>query len=322
LFWKSREKPSFGGPVSPAGGEVMGWAEAYLPDVDRQRLDDWLATCDVPREAGGWLLERAADCRLAFARLVAESSDGLPPSALVSVPESIISQTQISPTSGRPATTRWALWAAYIVRDSELSSQARFRSRQLAELVQILTGRRMTAAELRGEFGRLRNEANDHASRAAIALLSRPVRAELKAEEFAAYFRQWLSKDLDSNTQMPPMIVDGRLNEEWLERVVRVRRAVLRDVNKLGVLTGEPPLIRLLPVSQLYRGLPLGPPPSRTVHLGKSLDVQSPTISAPTSISVSLNLSTPPYRAALSALPRWWSEWEAALHLPMHWRAT
>jgi hypothetical protein len=88
------------------------------------------------------------------------------------------------------------------------------------------------------------------------------------------------------------------------------------------VLTGEPPMLRLLLVSQLYRGLPLGAPPPPTVHLGKALDVQSPTVAAPTTVSVSLNLSTPPYGAALCALPRWWSEWEAALHLPMDWRAT
>ena len=142
----------------------------------------------------------------------------------------------------------------------------------------------------------------------------------MKDEEFSAYSREWLSKDLQSDTQMRPMIVDGRLNDAWLERIVGVRRAILRDVNKLGLLTGEPPMIRLLPISQLYRGLPLGPPPPQTIHLGKSLDVKSPTVSMPTTVSVSLNLSTPPYRAVLCALPRWWEEWEAALHLPMEWR--
>lgn len=299
----------------------MGWPEAYLPDVNRQRLDEWLAACGVSKEVEGWLLERAADCRLAFSRLGPNAEVANQPGASVPV-ESIISQTRSAPTGGRPTTTRWAFWTAYSVRDSGLLlPQGRLKSGQLAALVHILTGRQITPAELRAEFGRLRREANVRASQAAKALLDRPVRAELGDQDFFAYFQE-LSDDLSAGAQMPPMIVNGRLNQEWLERLVSLRRAILRDVNKLGVLTGEPPMLRLLRISQLYRGLPLGPPPPLTVHLGKALDVQSPTVAAPTTVSVSLNLSTPPYGVALCALPRWWGAWEAALHLPMGWRAT
>ncbi len=296
----------------------MNWPEAYLPDVNRPRLDDWLKACGMSAEAGTWLPQTAADCRLAFARLV---DTEVSPRGQTLPAESIISQTQTAPAGGRPATTRWALWTAYMVRDCGLSrTQTRIRSRDLADLVHILTGRQIPPAELRGHLGSLRVEANDHSSRSATALLKRPVRAELGDEEFATHFREGLG-DLNGDAQSPPMIVDGRLSEAWLERLIKVRRAILRDVDKLGVLAGEPPTLRFVQTAQLYRGLPLGPPPPPTVHLGKGLDVQSPTVTAPTTISLSLNLATPPYAAALCALPRWWTEWEGALYLPMQWQA-
>lgn len=74
--------------------------------------------------------------------------------------------------------------------------------------------------------------------------------------------------DLSSDAQMPPMIVDGRLSDEWLRRLVRVRAEALAAE-------------RLL------------------VYLAKD-----------------------PYGASLCALPQWWGDWEATLHLPIYPRAT
>jgi hypothetical protein len=301
-------------------GALVEWPAAYLPDVSQERVGAWLAACGAPSETGPKLLETAALCRLAFARL--ESGTGFVPVGGVAPGESIISQTQTEPTGGRPATTRWAFWTVQMIRDSGLPpAQTRLKSRQLADLVHILTGRQIMADELRGEFGRLRMEANDRASRAARVLLDRPIRAELTDEEFAAFFREGLSTGLEPDTQVLPMVVNGRLNEDWLTRLVRVRRAILRRVEELGVLTGERPMLRLFTISQVVRGMPLGPPPPVKVHLGKALNVQSPTSSKASTVSVSVDLATPPYGVALCALPQWWVEWEAALHLPMEWQA-
>jgi hypothetical protein len=142
----------------------------------------------------------------------------------------------------------------------------------------------------------------------------------LSDRAFIKQAHEYLSMDLDPSTQYPPMIVNGRLNESWLNRLTKIRRLILRAVRRKGPLAGEPPKLQLRQIAALRRGVPLSAPARvGTIHLDKGLDV--PAANRPdrggTSVSMTLALDEPPYAVALCAFPQWWNWWQAGYLLPM-----
>lgn len=332
MDWVPRElsKLAGGAPIFASGGPRLSeWWMNYLAGVQTERLPDLLREFGVPElaiaEGTRAVLTVAADCRLAFARITPAADYVVEPGSSSAPAEAIISQTTSRPRQGRPKTALWAYWTALLVRNSGVSGRGGgLSSNQVARLIEILTGRALSGAEVRARLGRLRHVAEGHASAAANVLLDRVLLRTLSARAFVKHLRNQLGEGLDAATEYPPMILHGQLDEDWLQRLALVRRAILRDVRRNGPLVGEPPTLQLVQISQIYRDLPLTDTsvPVGMVHLDKGLDV--PTATTPSrggTISVTVRLDKPPYGVALCAFPTWWREWTAALHLPMSWRA-
>ncbi len=303
---------------------MSAWWDAYLAGVPVERVPELLHRWGVPDRAiegaTRTVLIFAAQCRLAFTRI--ETVHDLPEPGAAAVPtQAIISQTTTQRRQGRPTTARWAYWTALLVAQTiGHSVEWRATSGQLASLINVLTGRKMSADEVRGQLGRLRREARAHALAAADVLLKSPIKQELTAEAFVAQVRSELDQDLETSTEYPPMIIHGRLNEAWTQRLSTVRGQILQAVDCHGPLGGEEPLLQLLSIAELRRGLPLTGVPGSvgSMHLDKGVDVPIPTAPDPSGrISVTLSLDKPPYGVALCALPEWWLAWQAAFLSPM-----
>jgi len=305
-----------------AGVTMAGWWAAYLPGVGVEAVAEFLRECGVLEGAdvrsADKILSLAARCRLAFAQIdtVREVLDGSS-----SVPsQAIISQTGTHKRRGRPSTARWAFWAALIVAYTfaHTVEWKRATSRQLAELVSILVGQAVRPEKVRSQLAQLRREAEAHARATAESLLQDPMESHLTEQAFAKHLRSLMEQDLTPSTEVPPMIVRGRLNEAWLQRLVIVRRAILETVRRHGALGGEAPTLQLLSIAELRHGLPLsGPGSLGTVHLDKGVDAEIPTVEEPAGrISVTLSLDKPPYGVVLGAFPHWWESWQAAILLP------
>ena len=299
------------------------WWTAYLTGVPVETVPDLVRGWGVPERAvegaAHTILGFAARCRLAFAP-IETVHDVLEPGSLAVPSQAIISQTTTQRKHGRPSTARWAYWTALLVANTlGHSVEWKATSRQLATLINVLTGQSVSADEVRGRLGRLRREAEAHARAAAEILLQQPIERELTERAFLKHVRSCMGQNLGASTEYPPMIVHGQLNEAWLQRLVVVRRRILQAVRRHGPLGGDEPLLQLLSISQLRRGVPLGAPGSvGSVHLDKGLDVAIPTAPDPGgSISVTLSLDKPPYGTALCALPQWWGAWQAASFLPV-----
>ena len=299
------------------------WWTAYLAGVRVETVPDLVRGWSVPERAvegaAHTIIGFAARCRLAFAP-IETVHDVLEPGSLVVPSQAIISQTTTQRKHGRPSTARWAYWTALLVANTlGHSIEWKATNRQLAALINVLTGQRVSADEVRGRLGRLRREAEAHARAAADILLQQPIERDLTDRAFRKHIRSYMGQDLAASTEYSPMIVHGRLNEAWLQRLVVVRQRILQAVRRHGPLGGDGPLLQLLSIAQLRRGLPLGAPGSvGSVHLDKGLDVAIPTAPDPGgSISVTLLLDKPPYGTALCALPQWWGAWQAASFLPV-----
>jgi len=302
---------------------MSSWWTAYLPDVPVETVPGLVRGWGVPERAvegtARGILGFAARCRLAFVP-IETVHNVLEPGSLAVPSQAIISQTTKQRKHGRPSTARWAYWTALLVSNTlGHSVEWRATSRQLAALINVLTGQRVSADEVRGRLGRLRREAEAHARSAAEILLQHPIERGLSDRAFRKHIRSYMDHDLSASAEYPPIIVHGQLNEAWLQRLVAVRRRILQAVRGHGLLGGDAPLLQLLSIAQLRRGVPLGPPASvGSVHLGKGLDVAIPTVPDPgSSISVSLSFDKPPYGVALCALPQWWGAWQGASFLPV-----
>ncbi len=305
-----------------AGATRAGWWGAYLPGVAVEAVAECLRECGVPERAvvtsADKILSLAARCRLAFAQIdtVREVPDGSS-----SVPsQAIIGQTGTHKQRGRPSTARWAFWAALIVAYTfaHTVEWKRATSRQLAELVSILLSQQVGPEKVRSQLAQLRREAEVHARATAEALLQDPMKSHLTEQAFAKHMRTLMEQDLTPSTEFPPMIVRGRLNEAWLQRLMIVRRGILETVHQHGPLGGEAPTLQLLSIAEVRHGLPLsGPGSLGTVHLDKGVDAAIPTVQEPAGrISVTLSLDKPPYGVVLCAFPHWWESWQAAILLP------
>jgi hypothetical protein len=296
----------------------------YLAGVPVERVPDLLREWRVPERAiegaTQTILILAARCRLAFAQI--ETVLDLPePGSGSSPSQAIISQTSTHRRPGRPSTARWGYWTALLVANTlGHSVEWKVTSRQLGGLINVLTGQRVSPDEVRGQLGRLKREAEAHAHAAAEVLLQDPIKRELTERAYVKHVRSYLADDVDPSSEYPPMIIHGRLNEAWLQRLAVVRRRILQAVRRHGPLGGEGPLLQLLSIAEVRRGLPLAGVPGSvgSIHFDKGLDVPVPTAAEPAGrISLTLTLDKPPYGVALCAFPQSWRVWQTAFLLPI-----
>ncbi len=300
---------------------MEAWWTRYLPDV---QVKDVLAAL----QAGGmaateaeqgtqWVLGHAALCRLAFSSFGTPSGDT--PMSWSAPEQAIISQTQPRMGRGRPQTAQWAFWTAWFAREERTAAGTPLAHSVLAQLIGALLGRHVPTRELMTQLGRLRKAARNHASAAAAALLKNTLKEDMKQQEFERWLRGYLGEDLEPTSQNPPRVVDGKLSDEWLRSLLKIRGELLRLVRKFGPLGGHEPVLSLRSINAIVRGLPLGGSnrAAGTIHLGKAVDVLAPATPTIEKQSVSLTfpvtlLNGEPCAAALCAVPAWWQEWERA----------
>ena len=218
---------------------------------------------------------------------------------------------------GRPQTARWAFWTAGFAREKGTAAGTPFSYSVLAQLIGALLGRHVPTREVMTQLGRLRKAARNHASAAAAALLKNALKEDMKQQEFERWLRGYLGEDLEPTSQNPPRVVDGKLSDEWLRSLLKIRGELLRLVRKFGPLGGHEPVLGLRSISAIARGLPLGGSnrAAGTIHLGKAVDVLVPATPTVETRSVSLTfpvtlVNGEPCAAALCAVPAWWPEWE------------
>lgn len=283
-----------------------------------------------------WVFENAALCRLAFSSLNMESRKP----GFTEVPkEAIISQTKVGMGKGRPETAKWAFWISYIIRQKINIKGKQATSNFLGEFTGILLNRIVSDVEARTKFSGIRKAIETHAEGAARFLLVNVLKEKLSDQRFREYTFSTFKDVLKENTQMWPMVENGKIRDEWLENTVRVRASILKRAQKNGPLAGQLPEINILSATKLIQGLPLNKLSSIAVdqpgkvHLEKNKDVDLPQpLLEQEEISIigevllshsrigkenktalrfpedALNIRQP-YASAIVSMPNWWREW-------------
>src|SRR5512138_787032 len=110
-----------------------------------------------------WLLEKAAVCRLAFARVSLQDKGAGGFSSFHSQGPAVIHQTRFARTPGRPRTSQWAYWFGYMLK-TELSNLGnRPTASYLGKVTSLLLNRKVISGEeVRIEFVGLRKKAIRH----------------------------------------------------------------------------------------------------------------------------------------------------------------
>jgi hypothetical protein len=284
--------------------------EHFLQDVSVEAVKElFLHTFGAEKEQTvSAVLERSAHCRLAFASLVDATA---PPYHPPAPPTAIISQTHRS-SRGRPQTRLWAFWAAFVSAQDLQHAGLEVHHSFSAKLISALINQSVTADEVRKVFVALRKEAVKHATATAKVALETGLKREMTEKQFRRLRREDLEGSLNPDSEMRPMIIGGKVNEEWLDQMVQVRGSILHRVRKQGPLAGDPPEVRVSAATRVVKNLALSSSPaSNRVHLGKGFDVE---VSTPARLMSKVTLSFPlngePYAAAVFSVPQWWSEWE------------
>ena len=279
--------------------------EKFLADVP---LDNVKALFEDKSGPGSGLsiravLETAAYCRIACAT----RKDATDPVSPETVPPQIISQTQRA-SRGRPRTGRWAFWAAFIIdQDSKYLGKPLSRA-FLAKLICILLNRPVSSDEVRRVFVGLRKEAREHAVATAQEILNDELKRGLGEKKFRLWIENYLGEDLRPDSHMPPTVINGKVNQDWLDQVMQVRRKIFRRVRSRGPLGGTEPDVRVCGAVRIVKGYPLiFPPVHDQIHLGKGVDAYALTpnrVLSPVSISFSIDEGEP-YTAAIYSVPKW-----------------
>ena len=295
---------------------MAGLWHRYLPDVPWEDIPKPLQAHGVRgadiEGLSGWILNIAALVRLAHASL-----DNVPGCQAGSDSFlSTLSQTTNGPVRGRPKTARWAFWASFLIRENLRIDGKAPSYALLTDVIRILLSpRRVSKDEVRSGFVKLRRDAKKCAVEAAQDFLKTVLKADIDEKTFIQFCKKDLEKDLAPDSQMPPLIRNGKVNEDWLNAVINTRRAILKGVRKAGPLAGKDPLVGVEDRSMVGSGsFSRISHPSGTVHLGKATEVPIPGLpSEGCTVGLSFSrhfLDSEPYASRLYAVPAWWFMWE------------
>jgi hypothetical protein len=288
----------------------------YLADVPWQGIPGLLrahgvSEADNPGMAA-WILHTAALLRLAHASL----DDTPERESILGVVPGTLSRTTIKSPRGRPKTARWAFWTAFLMHRNLRINGKPPTYDLLTGLIRILLSpRRVAPEEVRTVFVELRREVTRCATVAAQEILMTALKAGVNEKAFIQPYKD-REKDLAPDSQMRPMVKDGKLNKKWLKTVIETRRAILHRVRKDGPLGGELPIISIEHSANIgswaFGGLSR---PGGTVHLGKATEVPVPGIPSEggtIGISFSRNfLNGEPFASRLYAVPAWFIAWRS-----------
>lgn len=288
----------------------------YLADVPWQRIPELLKTHGVSgadnQGLSAWILHTAAATRLAHASLVNTSKSEF----LSETSPATLSQTTGKPTRGRPQTARWAFWTGFLIRQNVKIGGKTPTYQFLTGLIAILLApRRVALEEVRTVFVELRREVTHCATQAAQDILTSVLKVGMDEKAFIQPYKE-LEKDLAPDSQMRPMVIDGKIDKGWLTTVIKTRRDLLRRARKEGPLGGAPPVVGVEHSTNLGSWAIGGPSrPGATVHLRKSIEVPVPGIPAEggtfgTSFSRNF-LDGEPFAARLYAVAAWWFAWHS-----------
>jgi len=288
----------------------------YLPDVPWQEIPKLLTTHGFaePDNHGlsAWILETAALTRLAHASLV-----GTHESAFLSeMSLATLSRTATQLPRGRPQTARWAFWTSFLVRENVTIHGKAPTYGLLAGLIGILLNRgNVSPQEVRTVFVGLRREVTRCATAVAQEFLTTALKPGVSEKTFVQLYKD-LEIGLTPDHQKPPMIKNGKLDEEWLKTLTKTRSEILRRTRKNGPLGGEPPYVGIDQSAEIGSWT-IGKRSQQggTVHLGKGIEVPVPGIPSEggaVGISFSRNfLDGEPFAAQLYTVPGWWGSWHS-----------
>jgi hypothetical protein len=209
------------------------------------------------------------------------------------------------------------VWAAYILCEEQNMLGKRPAYQFVAKLIGILLGRTMSPGEVKKLFVGLQREAEEHATAEAHAILANNLKKDWGPKQFVQWIKGEFGEGLLPTSEMPPIIEHGQVSDQWLQCLLKTRRAILHRVKRYGPLAGYSPLVWVASVSRIMTRLPLGgsPGPGGTIHFGKALDVPTPSLSfegGTTSVTIPRRLlDSPPYAAVLYAVPTYWHQWQA-----------
>ncbi len=318
---------------------MVEWYQQYLDGIDLNEVSSILQLGGFPdTDTQNWVFEQAALCRLSFATLPSSVYDA---EKRFNFP--VISKTQSGMAKGRPRTARWAYWLGYIVKKDLLSNGKQLTSGYLSQLIALLLCSKVPpqSVEVRTIFGKLKKEAEACAMRTASIILKDTLKPEETDKQFIKHLKADFEWDLSPDTQMWPMVENGRVRDEWLNSVANLRRSILKKIKKHGLLIGQEPQIKAQGYTRLIQGLPVGSVAATTsvladnIHLEKGKDIRTPKplleqdISSLGEVSITQTRSAEmiqvalrfptqamnidePFVAVLIATPRWLQEWKIA----------
>jgi hypothetical protein len=297
------------------------------------------------------LLEKAALCRLSFATLKVDIQEAR---TFGGCPESVISQTTYGMKKSRPITAKWAFWTGYIVR-RELEVEGKPpTSAFLSELITVLLSRKVTAEEVRTKFSQLRKDARNHATEAARILFMNNLFPDLCDSTYEADLRNYIENSYSESSQLSWFIVNGKIPEEHLKDIIKIRRSILMLIGIYGQLVGQEPIIAVDQASKIMHGIPIpvgggfvfnSPIPKGTIHLEKANEIPfpEPFLQQTTkpigqaSINIgkdnqgggTLTVNFPiealtdgePQAAAIRAVPAWLPTWQEYMPYPFNLRS-
>lgn len=314
------------------------WWNKILQDVPTDDVAEVLEKCGAVNSQAGqeWVFETIAQCRLAFASLINTkkqlSSFRLPD-------KSIISSTVFERPRGRPKTAQWAFWAMFIIQKEIKAQEKELTSKNISSIVELLLSRSFSAEKVRSEFVELRKTADKHGAESAQVLLNGPIGQKLSKNQFKKNITNDFGKVFDPDTDMSPMIKNGKVDDEWVEGLTNLRKSILRRVKRTDILCGLAPVVGITSRTKLFDSIPMKLTQVRNsskeiggIHLGKSEEVEVPrsvyeqedlkgakvslkTESSGNGGKISIEFpeyflsAQDPFMAAVYAVPVWWHEW-------------
>jgi hypothetical protein len=325
---------------------VTEWWRQYYNKRTIGNVELLLKNCGVTNSTlhDRWL-ERAALYRLAFASLKLDIQEPISSTICNICPEVIISRTAYGMKKSRPISAKWAFWFGYSLRQEQTLT-----SDFLSRLISVLLGRSVSKEEVRTVLSRLRKEAIEHATEASSILFRNNLYPDMSDTEYEADLRTHVDNAFSKNSQLGWFIVNGKIQEEHLKMIVKIRRAILLRMGILGHLMGKEPFVRIDKQSKIIHGVPIpitggfvfnSSVPKGKIHLEKENEIPFPEpflqqTTKPigrSSVNIekndkgltTLSLKFPmeaitggePCASVLYAVPIWWPYWLRYMPIPL-----